>query len=510
MLKGPQPPHVALPLSGAILVATTSIVGSGFSPLALPFLLWSLVPYVALWFLGRVVRDPWPIMGAGAAAIAAELGVRLSVFIWPRGSTAAVMLVFSPLYILVLIMPAGAAIGWVFDKLWRWHAAGRALVAIASPALLALLTLGLARPELFPTTVAKRRALLERIGPPRVVVGADVFESVPISSTSAWHAAAELDGRPGEEIVVIDHAGADLFDATSLDALARIDFPAPHGRLWGSFSALVRLPSSRIAVVQTGGGYSRTRVQDLSGATLWEHAPHPTLPPDALRPADLDGDGTVEFYASSADFTARLDAEGREVWRRDTKMAALTALLPREGEIPAWLLGLEFGRRAIVWDEDGRVLGERAVTAEDSPLTLVDSAGGRAVVHGGGSARGYDLWGSLLFDVELGAFTLSQAVGARLARDRAPYLVLVGRTDTDTKRWRLMIVNPDRETVYDEVLDTFPRPFTARRADGSDALVISSQGALRVLRPQVNGLPREAPRGFNGDSPTGFGSLHGS
>jgi hypothetical protein len=248
----------------------------------------------------------------------------------------------------------------------------------------------------------------------------------------------------------------------------------------------------------------------LSGATLWEHAPHPTLPPDALRPADLDGDGTVEFYASSADFTARLDAEGREVWRRDTKMAALTALLPREGEIPAWLLGLEFGRRAIVWDEDGRVLGERAVTAEDSPLTLVDSAGGRAVVHGGGSARGYDLWGSLLFDVELGAFTLSQAVGARLARDRAPYLVLVGRTDTDTKRWRLMIVNPDRETVYDEVLDTFPRPFTARRADGSDALVISSQGALRVLRPQVNGLPREAPRGFNGDSPTGFGSLHGS
>jgi hypothetical protein len=474
--------HTLLPVLGAVLVSVTSIVGSGFSPLALAFVLWSAIPYGVLWLVARVARNPWPVVGAGSAALAAELGIRAAVFLWPRGSTAAVALVFSPFYILAVVMPAGAVLGWLFGRLWRWHALGRAMVTIATPVLLGLLTLGLARPELFPTAVIKRRALLERVGPPRVVSGSAAFESIPIPAKPGWYVAAELDGRRGEEIAVVDHHGAAIFDAATLEPLEPIAFPTPLGRLWGSFSTLIRLPSGRMAVAQTGGGFSRTLVQDLDGTTLWEHHPDRTLAPTAMRPADLDGDGRLEFYASSNDFTARLDADGREVWRRDTKMASLVTLLPRIAETPAWVVALEYGRKLWVWDEAGRVLAERETTAENPPLAAVDSAAGRAVVHGGRSARGYDLQGRPLFDVALGDFTLSQAIGARLSSDGEILLVLVAATDRDTKRWRLLIVDAESNILYEEVLDQFPRVFAARRADGSDALLVGGTAGLRVLR----------------------------
>ena len=83
-------PHAGLALFGIVIVSLTSIVGSGFSLLSIPFALWSMVPYVVLWVAGRALRDPWPALGAGSAAIAADLGIRAAVFLWPRGSTAAV------------------------------------------------------------------------------------------------------------------------------------------------------------------------------------------------------------------------------------------------------------------------------------------------------------------------------------------------------------------------------------------------------------------------------------
>jgi hypothetical protein len=46
-------PYVPLAIVGVVLVWTTSIAGSGFSPLSLPFALWSTVPYAVLWIVGR-------------------------------------------------------------------------------------------------------------------------------------------------------------------------------------------------------------------------------------------------------------------------------------------------------------------------------------------------------------------------------------------------------------------------------------------------------------------------
>ncbi len=63
---------------------------------------------------------------------------------------------------------------------------------------------------------------------------------------------------------------------------------------------------------------------------------------------------------------------------------------------------------------------------------------------------------------------MSQAAGVRLSTDRLPYLALVGSTDRDTSRYRLLIVDADRRAVYDEILERYPRVIIARRADGSD------------------------------------------
>jgi hypothetical protein len=475
-------PHVLLALIGVTIVAVTSIVASGFHPLSLPFLAWGAAPYALLWLSGRVLRTSGPLVGAGSAAVAAELGIRASVFIWPRGSTAALALLFSPPLIAVVIMPAGAALGWLCGVLWRRHAAGRVIVAVTAPITLALLALGFARPELFPTRVLQRRAVLARIGPPRVVVGAQRFEAAMLSTRSGWHLVAEIDGEAGEEIAVVDHEGAEIFDSTTLAATRQLRFGGERGRAWGSFSTLVRRPDGQVAIADTGGGFSRTLLKDLDGKTLWEYKPDPTLATDAMRPMDAEGDGEAEFYASSPRAVARLDSSGREVWNRPSALANIIAALPRRGEVPAWVVALEYGCRVLVFDSGGALLAERPVTAEDSPRTAIDSFAGRVIVHGGEVARGYDLGAQKRFEISLGEFRLSQAAGARLAKGQAPSVVLVGSTDRDIRRSRLLVVDPARRVVYDEIFEDLPRVLVAARADGSDVVLISQRSSLRLLR----------------------------
>ena len=82
----------------------------------------------------------------------------------------------------------------------------------------------------------------------------------------------------------------------------------------------------------------------------------------------------------------------------------------------------------------------------------------------------------------LGDFTLSTAFGVRFTPVGAPHLALVGSADRDTSRYRLLIVDPDRRAVYDEIFERYPRVFTARRADGSHALFINDERGVRSLR----------------------------
>jgi hypothetical protein len=475
-------PSKPLALIGIVLVWATSIAGSGFSLLSLPFALWSTVPYAVLWIVGGRLPNPWLALGAGTSALAADLGIRASVFVWPRGSTAAIALVFSPAYIIAIVMPIGAAVGWLFGKMWRWQIAGRIAALTIGPIALGLLALGLARPELFPTTVLKRRALIERIGAPRIVIGAETFESIPVSTKAAWFTTGDLDAQPGDELAIVEHSGADVLDSASRAVKSRLTFGGEPGRLWGSFSELIRMPDARVVVAQTGGGFSRTLLQELNGAEIWEYRPNPRLAPDALRPADLDRDGRVEFYALSTEGIARLDAEGREVWRRPAPNAALLETLPRTTNGPAWVVGVQYGQKVQVWDENGKTIGELAVTAEATPLAVVDTFAGRSLIHGGNAADAYDLQGKALFEVSLSEFTLSSVSSVRFSASEDPSIALVGATDRETNRYRLLVVNSKLEAVYDEIFDGYPRVLVARQADGSDTLFVSDNRGLRQLR----------------------------
>src|SRR5262249_30216308 len=161
--------------------------------------------------------------------------------LWPRGSTAAVALVFSPVVVAASALP-GALGGWVVGRGWGSRRISlRVAVTFAAGAALALTTLGFARPELFPTAVLRRRAMLARVGAPRVVVGADAFEEVLVSDRAAWHVAGASDGSGGDVVAVVDNRGADLLDPTDFRVREHVPFAPVRGGLWNSFSTLARL-----------------------------------------------------------------------------------------------------------------------------------------------------------------------------------------------------------------------------------------------------------------------------
>lgn len=482
-------PRALLPALGALVVLVTTAVASIGSLLAIPFALWSLVPWAVLFALSRRSQlGPWTLGGAGVAALAAEIGIRASVFVWPRGSTAAIALVFSPAVILVAVMPAGAALGWLAGRAWRRHALGRAAVVVLAPVIAGLTLVGFARPDLFPTTVYQRRALLERIGPPRVVTGAAAFVNTPVSDQPQWVTTAELDGAPGEELALVDHAGARVIDPRTLVPRRTIAFPERRGGFWTSFAALVRLPDDEIAVAETGGGFSRTLVRRLDGSTLWEYRPDADSSPTSLDPADLDGDGRVEFYAASLHRIARLDEGGREVWQQPARLPDLGALLPPTARHPAWVVAVEYAVRTLVFDAAGNTLG--TVPAEQDVMTTAADLGDeRLVFLGDARVRGFALDGQLRVEIPLGDFRASQVLGARLSDDAPASLVVVGAAPELTSgptsregRYRLLIVDAARRTIYDEITDVFPRVVVSRGTAG-DVVFVSEGPRLRRLAP---------------------------
>ena len=134
-------------------------------------------------------------------------------------------------------------------------------------------------------------------------------------------------------------------------------------------------------------------------------------------------------------------------------MAHLVGVVPRSPGFPAWVVANEYGRLSKVWDENGALLAEIPSTANDSVYGVVDWQDGRALVLGGASARGRDLDGHTLFDVPLGEFFLSQALAVRLAPGARPHLAIAAGAPRDLKRARLLLVSPEREIVYDEILE---------------------------------------------------------
>lgn len=471
----------AFALLGGALVVGSNLAGGSPSLGMLGFTLWALVPYAALWAASVLpgVDDPWPFLGAGALAVAVEAGVRASVFVFPRGSTAAIALVFSPGLILLTLLP-GALAGRLLGRAWRSGVAPlRAAAGIAAGAALALVVVGFARPDLLPTAVASRRAALRAIGEPRVVRGGEAFRKVTVSGGSAWHMAADLDGRPGDELAVATAVGADLFDASSLIPKGRVVFGADLRWSWSSTLARV---GGQVAVVQTGGGFSETEVRSPDGTLLWSYRPDPKLPPTALRPADLEGAGSAALYAATASAVERLDAKGKPVWSRPARSPQLLALAPRTAHSTAWVVTREYGSPAKVWDENGQVLGELPLGPLDDPAGVVDWPLLRGLAVGREEARVLGLDGRAVFRFPLAPMRLVSAESVRPSASAKPLLALLAAGPRGVPRWRLVLLDASGTPVYDEVFASPLRLLKARLPGGGEELLLSSAAGLQALR----------------------------
>lgn len=93
-------------------------VEGGPSAFVVGLLVWSCLPYVIAAVLGTRGKLPAIALGAALGALAGDLLMHYSVFVAPQGSTAALGLLFMPLWNLLLLAPAGAAIAWALAR-WR-------------------------------------------------------------------------------------------------------------------------------------------------------------------------------------------------------------------------------------------------------------------------------------------------------------------------------------------------------------------------------------------------------
>lgn len=453
------------------------------------FAAWGAVPYGVICFGHKLTSNPSIIGGAGASALAAEIGYRASVFLWPRGSTQAVALLSSPILIVLIFIPAGAAIGWLMGRFWRFEfRALRATVVVVSAAIWGLTVLGLARPELFPTSVYSREQAKTRLGEPRVVVGDGSFEKILVSTSAwvPWYEVAELDGTPGDEVAVFQSEFVETLDPVDFRIKNRIRVVrfvrGQRVSLLNTSSTLARI-DGRLLVVQQGGGYQPTEVRSLTGELVWAYRPDLSPPPAALRPADLDGDGVVEFYAStaSASTVERLDGAGRPVWSRDARPHRLV-LAPRTRTEPAWVVGYERNGAGRVWDENGNLLGELAQFGKDAPVAVVDRPEGRGLLLDGSAVRVTSIDGDDLFRFPLADLTVKSGLSVRFHAHEDPHLVVLAGALRDVERWRLLIWGAEQNPVYDEFFDRSRSIFKARRSDGAETLFLWGD-ELHALRP---------------------------
>ena len=100
----------ALLLFGVALHTYTNFVETE-SP-SIGWWLWPLTPYIAGAFLWFVFKRPHATVGALLIPAFLDAGNFYSVFIHPTSSTAALGMLFVPLWNLLVFVPLGGAAGW--------------------------------------------------------------------------------------------------------------------------------------------------------------------------------------------------------------------------------------------------------------------------------------------------------------------------------------------------------------------------------------------------------------
>ncbi len=455
------------------------------------FVAWGTLPYWIIRASHRHTSNPWVIGGAGASALAAEIGWRASVSLWPQGNLQSVVLIYLPILVLVIFLPAGAALGWVAGWLWRFRFRTlRATVVAVLATVWGLTVFKLARPDLFPTAVHSREQAKARLGEPGTAAGSGSFEK-SLVVTSIWPPgfhAADFDGRPGDEVAVFRHShvwALDPVDFSVRETLPVVRWPEGGTQVsWLGWQSTPARIGGRVVLVEERRGSETSGVRSLEGELLWAY--RPDRPAIALRPADLNGDGTVELYGAGF-AVERLDGAGRPVWSREAAVSGMV-LAPRTRTGPGWVVGHGARGWAKVWDQTGNLLGELAHLGEDRPVAVVDRPGGRGLLLSGGAARVVSIDGDDLFRFPLEGLDVRSGLSVRFRANGDLHLVVVAAAPRDIERSRLLVWGAGQDPVYDEVFDSRhpPNVFKARRADGAETLLLwrhPPDADLHALRP---------------------------
>ena len=314
---------------------------------------------------------------------------------------------------------------------------------------------------------------------PRVVTGADAFETVTVTDRATVRQTGEFNGAPGDDLAIIDFAGVQLLNPVSLTVEERLELDGQLRSRWTPASRLTRLGGA-LVIVDTGGGLDETLVRELNGTERWRYRPHTDIPASSLVPADLDGDGETEFYATITSNTVRLDATGDEIWRAPFSVGRIAATAPRTRRDPGWVVAEGQGEM-VVWDEAGMRLA--GVTMKDAhPVGVIDWPDGRYVLAGGSAVRAIRLDGTVVFDWAVPSMTVVAALPVLLEPGTPPAVALIAASPRETNRWRLQIVSREKALLYDELLDTPTGLLKARGPDGADRLFLDRASLLALRR----------------------------
>jgi hypothetical protein len=86
------------------------------SAFSLGLFAFSCAPYATMYVLATPLKQPIAGAAGATAALIADVGMFWSVFVEPKGSTAAIGLLFMPIWNLLVIAPAVAAVAFVFTR----------------------------------------------------------------------------------------------------------------------------------------------------------------------------------------------------------------------------------------------------------------------------------------------------------------------------------------------------------------------------------------------------------
>jgi hypothetical protein len=93
----------------------------GISKFSLGVMAWSIVSYIICLIILNSFGIPVKALIAGLFILIMDIWVHVDVFLSPSGSTAAVGLLFIPLWNMVLIIPIGCFLGWLIEKYYEFE-----------------------------------------------------------------------------------------------------------------------------------------------------------------------------------------------------------------------------------------------------------------------------------------------------------------------------------------------------------------------------------------------------